>query len=41
MAKPIVVGVHGVIGFKDHGENAADIAWSMKEVLCDSDRAKR
>ncbi|MDH5459946.1 MAG: glycosyltransferase family 4 protein, partial [Candidatus Bathyarchaeota archaeon] len=55
MAKPIVVGAQGVVGFREqvvpsgpdkngvhvNGENSADIAWGIKEVLCDSDRAKR
>lgn len=55
MAKPIVVGAKGVVGFREqvvpsgpdkngvhvNGGNAADIAWGVKEVLCDSDRAER
>ena len=54
MAKPIVVGARGVVGFREqvissgpeqngvhvNGEDAADIAWGVKEVLKDSDRAK-
>ncbi|MEM2394514.1 MAG: glycosyltransferase family 4 protein [Candidatus Bathyarchaeia archaeon] len=55
MAKPIVVGAQGVVGFREqvvpsgpdqngvhvNGGNPADIAWGVKEVLCDSERAKR
>ncbi len=55
MAKPLVVGAKGVVGFKEqvipsgpdqngvhvNGGNPADIAWGIKEILCDSDRAKR
>lgn len=55
MAKPIVVGAQGVVGFREqvvpygpdqngvhvNGGNPADIAWGIKEVLCDSERAKR
>ena len=54
MAKPIVVGAHGVVGFREqvipsgpgqngihvNGENPADIAWGIKEVLKDRQRAK-
>jgi glycosyltransferase involved in cell wall biosynthesis len=53
MAKPIIVGAQGVVGFREqvvpsgpdqngvhvNGGNSADIAWGIKEVLCDSDRA--
>jgi glycosyltransferase involved in cell wall biosynthesis len=55
MAKPIVVGAQGVVGFREqvlsmgpeqngvhiNGGDPADIAWGIKQVLCDSDRAKR
>jgi glycosyltransferase involved in cell wall biosynthesis len=55
MAKPIVVGAHGVVGFKEqvipsgpdqngvhvNGGNPADIAWGIKEVLRDPERAKK
>jgi len=55
MAKPVVVGGHGVVGFKEqvialgpdqngvhvNGNNPADIAWGIKQVLCDSERAKK
>jgi len=55
MAKPIVVGAQGVVGFREqvvsfghdqngvhvNGGNPVDIAWGIKEVLCDSDRAKK
>ncbi|MDH7564203.1 MAG: glycosyltransferase family 4 protein [Candidatus Bathyarchaeota archaeon] len=55
MAKPIVVGAQGVVGFREqvvsaepnqngvhvNGGNAADIAWGLKEVLSDTERAKR
>ncbi len=55
MAKPVVVGAHGVVGFREqvipsgpdqngihvNGENAADIAWGVKEILKDHARAKR
>jgi glycogen(starch) synthase len=54
MAKPVVVGAHGVVGFREqvissgpdqngvhiNGENSADIAWGVKEVLKDMERAK-
>ena len=54
MEKPIVVGAHGVVGFREqvinagpeqngihiNGENAADIAWGVKEVLKDPEKAK-
>jgi glycogen(starch) synthase len=54
MAKPLVVGAHGVVGFREqvinsgpeqngihvNGENPADIAWGVKEVLKDPERAK-
>jgi glycosyltransferase involved in cell wall biosynthesis len=55
MAKPIVVGAQGVVGFKEqvvpvgpdqngvhvNGGNPADIAWGIKEILSDRDRAKK
>jgi len=55
MAKPIVVGAQGVVGFREqvvpfgpdqngvhvNGGNASDIAWGIKEVLCDSERARK
>jgi glycosyltransferase involved in cell wall biosynthesis len=55
MAKPLVVGAQGVVGFREqvissgpdqngvhvNGGNAADIAWGIKEVLSDSERAKK
>ncbi|MEM2937279.1 MAG: glycosyltransferase family 4 protein [Candidatus Bathyarchaeia archaeon] len=55
MAKPIVVGAQGVVGFREqvapfgpdqngvhvNGGNPADIAWGIKEVLCDADRARK
>lgn len=54
MGKPIVVGAHGVVGFREqvinsgpeqngihiNGENAADIAWGVKEVLKNFEKAK-
>jgi glycogen(starch) synthase len=55
MEKPIVVGAHGVVGFREqiipsgpdqngvhvNGENPSDIAWGVKEVLKDPERAKK
>jgi glycogen(starch) synthase len=55
MAKPVVVGAHGVVGFREqvinsgpdqngihvNGENPADIAWGIKEVLKDPGKAKQ
>jgi glycogen(starch) synthase len=55
MAKPLVVGAQGVVGFKEqvlssgpeqngihiNGNDPADIAWGIKEVLKDEERAKR
>ena len=55
MAKPIVVGAHGVVAFKEqvissgpdqngihvNGGDAADIAWGVKQVLKDPERAKK
>ncbi len=55
MEKPIVVGAHGVVGFREqvvpsgpdqngihvNGENPADIAWGIKEVLRDPHRARK
>jgi glycogen(starch) synthase len=54
MAKPVVVGARGVVGFREQvvnngpdqngvhvdGDNAADIAWGVKEVLSDPERAR-
>jgi len=54
MAKPVVVGARGVVGFREqvinsgseqngvhvNGEDSADIAWGIKEVLRDPKRAK-
>ena len=54
MEKPIVVGAHGVVGFREqvipsgpdqtgihvNGQDPADIAWGVKEVLKDPQRAK-
>jgi glycogen(starch) synthase len=54
MAKPIVVGAHGVVGFREqvinngpeqngvhvNGENPTDIAWGVKEILKDFERAR-
>ncbi len=54
MTKPVVVGAHGVVGFREqvinsgpeqngihvNGESPADIAWGVKEVLKDPERAK-
>jgi glycogen(starch) synthase len=54
MAKPVVVGAHGVVGFREqvvssgpdqngihvNGEDPADIAWGIKEVLEDPQKAK-
>lgn len=55
MAKPVVVGAQGVVGFKEqvvsnapdqngvhiNGNNPADIAWGIKEVLKNPERAKQ
>ena len=55
MAKPVVVGANGVVGFKEqvtssgsdqngfhvNGNDPADIAWGLKEVLKDPDRARQ
>ena len=55
MEKPIVVGAHGVVGFREqvmpdgpdkngvhvNGESPSDIAWGIKEVLFDDNRAKQ
>lgn len=55
MAKPLIVGAQGVVGFKEqvlssgqeqngihvNGNDPADIAWGIKEVLKDEERAKR
>jgi len=54
LAKPVVVGAQGVVGFKEqvissgpdqnglhvNGNNPADIAWGINEVLKDPERAK-
>jgi len=54
MAKPLIVGAQGVVGFKEqvlssgpeqngihiNGNDPADIAWGIKEVLKDEERAK-
>jgi glycosyltransferase involved in cell wall biosynthesis len=54
MAKPVVVGARGVVGFREqvissgpdqngvhvNGEDPADIAWGVKEVLRDPERAR-
>ncbi len=55
MEKPIVVGAHGVVGFREqvmpsgpdqngihvNGGNPVDIAWGVKQVLEDPERAKK
>jgi len=55
MAKPVVVGAQGVVGFKEqvvssgvdqngvhvNGNSAEDIAWGIKEVLKNPERAKQ
>jgi glycogen(starch) synthase len=55
MAKPVVVGAQGVVGFREqvvssgedqngvhvNGNDPADIAWGIKEVLKDPERAKK
>jgi len=55
MAKPLIVGAQGVVGFREqvvtagpdqngvhiNGGNAVDIAWGIKEALCDASRARR
>jgi glycosyltransferase involved in cell wall biosynthesis len=55
MGKPIVVGAHGVVGFREqvissgpdqngihvNGGDPADIAWGVKQVLKDPERAKK
>ncbi len=55
MAKPVVVGARGVVGFREqvistgseqngmhvNGEDPADIAWGIKEVLKDPERARK
>lgn len=54
MAKPVVVGAHGVVGFREqvvssgedqngihvNGNDAADIAWGIKEALKNPQKAK-
>jgi glycosyltransferase involved in cell wall biosynthesis len=55
MAKPIVVGARGVVGFKEqvissgeeqngvhvNGNDPVDIAWGIKEVIKDPERARK
>jgi len=55
MAKTVVVGAQGVVGFREqviasgedqngvhvNGNDQADIAWEIKEVLKDPERAKK
>jgi glycogen(starch) synthase len=55
MTKPVIVGAHGVVGFREqvinsgpeqngihvNGESPTHIAWGVKEVLKDPERAKR
>jgi glycosyltransferase involved in cell wall biosynthesis len=55
MAKPVVVGAQGVVGFREqvvssgedqngvhvNGNDPTDIAWGIKEVLKDFERAKK
>ena len=55
MAKPIIVGAQGVVGFREqvvpsgpdqngvhvNGGNPMDIAWGIKETLCDPERARK
>ena len=55
MAKPVVVGAQGVVGFREqvvpsgedqngvhvNGNDPTDIAWGIKEVLKDPDRAEK
>jgi glycosyltransferase involved in cell wall biosynthesis len=55
MAKPIIVGAQGVVGFKEqvvpagedqngvhvNGNDPSDIAWGIKEVLRNPERAKK
>lgn len=55
MAKPVVVGAQGVVGFREqvvnggpdqngihvNGNSAEDIAWGIKEILKDKERAKK
>jgi len=55
MAKPIIVGTQGVVGFREqvvatgedqngvhvNGNDPSDIAWGIKEVLKDHERAKK
>jgi len=54
MAKPIIVGAQGVVGFREqvipdgqdqngvhvNGGSQTDLAWGIKETLCDPERAK-
>ncbi len=55
MAKPLVVGAHGVVGFREqviasgpdqngihvNGGDPADIAWGVKQVLKDPEKAEK
>jgi glycosyltransferase involved in cell wall biosynthesis len=55
MAKPIIVGAQGVVGFREqviphgpdqngvhvNGGSQTDLAWGIKETLCDPERAKK
>lgn len=55
MEKPIVVGAHGTVGFREqvissglnqtgihvNGEDPADIAWGIREILADPQRARQ
>jgi len=55
MEKPVVVGAHGVVGFKEqvvaagpeqngvhvNGNDPADIAWGIEQVISDWDRARK
>ena len=54
MAKPVVVGAHGVVGFREqvipsgptqtgihvNGSNPADIAWGVKAIFQNPQKAK-
>lgn len=55
MEKPVVVGAHGVVGFREqvipsgpdkngvhvNGKDSTDIAWGIKKVLKNPERARR
>jgi len=55
MEKPVVVGAHGVVGFREqvvaagperngvhvNGNDPADIAWGIEQVVSDLDRARK